>query len=137
MQGPILVSLSSFMVYALLGKQMSAAMAFPALALFNLLRQPLMMLPNYINSVINAKVSIGRLQTYLQVGGVHLNLAECSVFLGSIMSFQEQNLKWPRNVGPLSCSLLPSEPEALYRLLVCCQAAVHLTRPHELAEACY
>ena len=63
----MLVSLSSFMVYALLGKQMSAAMAFPALALFNLLRQPLMMLPNYINSVINARVSIARLQTYLLV----------------------------------------------------------------------
>ena len=75
MQGPVLVSLSSFMVYALLGKPMNAAMAFPALALFNLLRQPLMMLPNYINSVINARVSIARLQAYLQVRSLCLLLA--------------------------------------------------------------
>lgn len=38
--GPILVSLASFTCYTALGYPLTAAVAFPALALFNLLRFP-------------------------------------------------------------------------------------------------
>jgi len=39
--GPVLVSLAAFGVYAAQGKPLTAAVAFPALALFNLLRFPM------------------------------------------------------------------------------------------------
>lgn len=68
MQGPILVSLASFTAFTLLGYEMTADLAFPALALFNMLRQPLQMLPNYLNGVLNALVSLKRMQGLLQVG---------------------------------------------------------------------
>lgn len=42
----------------------AASVAFPSLALFNLLRFPVMMLPMIINQVINAKVSGARLQKF-------------------------------------------------------------------------
>lgn len=65
LQGPILVSLASFTTFAALGFQLTAAVAFPALALFNLLRFPIMQLPNQITNVINAGVGLGRLQAFL------------------------------------------------------------------------
>lgn len=39
-------------------------MAFPALALFNLLRFPIMMLPMIVNQCVNAHVSLKRLQDF-------------------------------------------------------------------------
>jgi hypothetical protein len=43
--GPILISLAAFMTYSSLGHPLTAAVAFPALSLFNLLRFPLFVLP--------------------------------------------------------------------------------------------
>ena len=51
-QGPMFISLAAFTVYGSLGYQLTAATAFPALSLFNLLRFPLMMLPEQILNLI-------------------------------------------------------------------------------------
>ena len=51
-----------------------------------MLRQPLMMLPNYINSVINARVSIARLQAYLQV---RRSFPSDPTFLGGVQGNQQ------------------------------------------------
>ena len=65
--GPILVSLASFGAFTLLGYPLTASVAFPALALFNLLRFPVMMFPNQIMNIIAAKVALDRIQKYMQV----------------------------------------------------------------------
>ena len=62
--GPIIVAAAAFVTYVGIGNQLTAGVAFPALALFNLLRFPIMMLPMILNQAINAKVAIGRLQAY-------------------------------------------------------------------------
>ena len=41
--GPVLVALAAFLTYSLRGGALTAAVAFPALALFNLLRFPIIM----------------------------------------------------------------------------------------------
>ena len=41
--GPILISLASFTIYIVLGHDLTPDVAFPALALFNLLRFPVLM----------------------------------------------------------------------------------------------
>lgn len=46
------ISLAAFTVYGAMGYQLTAAIAFPALSLFNLLRFPLMMLPEQILNLI-------------------------------------------------------------------------------------
>jgi len=63
--GPILVSLASFSAYSLMGYSLTADIAFPALALFNLLRFPILILPMQVQNIINGKVSLKRLQDYL------------------------------------------------------------------------
>ena len=52
LQGPMFISLAAFTVYGALGYQLTAAIAFPAISLFNLLRFPLMMLPEQILNLI-------------------------------------------------------------------------------------
>jgi ABC-type multidrug transport system fused ATPase/permease subunit len=63
---PLLVSLSTFVAFTLAGNQLTAEAAFTSLALFNIIRFPINMLPSVISGLIDSKVSVERLQKYLQ-----------------------------------------------------------------------
>lgn len=60
--GPVFVGLAAFGTYAALGRPLTAAVAFPSLALFNLLRFPIVMIPQQIMNLIAATVGIARIQ---------------------------------------------------------------------------
>lgn len=63
---PILVSFVSFMTYTVFaGKTLDAPTAFTALALFNTLRHPLQTFPDIIVRIMEALVSIGRVEKFL------------------------------------------------------------------------
>uniref|UniRef100_A0A8C5R5H5 Multidrug resistance-associated protein 1 n=1 Tax=Leptobrachium leishanense TaxID=445787 RepID=A0A8C5R5H5_9ANUR len=64
---PFLVALSTFAVYVLIEKNgvLDAEKAFVSLALFNILRFPLNMLPMVISSMVQASVSLKRLRAFL------------------------------------------------------------------------
>ena len=79
---PILVAVGTFTAYALTGHELTPVVAFTSLgnsfiflcsllsltlyiALFNILRFPLNMLPSVISSMVECGVSLGRIQTYL------------------------------------------------------------------------
>eukprot|EP01062_Namystynia_karyoxenos_P065882 TRINITY_DN59931_c0_g1_i1.p1 TRINITY_DN59931_c0_g1~~TRINITY_DN59931_c0_g1_i1.p1 ORF type:complete len:1671 (+),score=589.83 TRINITY_DN59931_c0_g1_i1:104-5116(+) len=64
---PLLVSLSAFGVWVAQGNELDAAKAFTALALFNILRFPLNMLPSTINNIVEASVSFRRIQDFLML----------------------------------------------------------------------
>ena len=64
---PILIAMAAFAVYTAQGYALTPAVAFPALALFNLLRFPIIMLPWYLTEFINGWVALGRMQTFMQV----------------------------------------------------------------------
>ncbi|KAJ8384011.1 hypothetical protein AAFF_G00212550 [Aldrovandia affinis] len=74
---PFLVALSTFGVYVLIDERnvLDAQKAFVSLALFNLLRFPLNMLPMVISSMVEASVSLKRLRVFLS----HEELEEGSV----------------------------------------------------------
>ncbi|GAB9464782.1 Atp-binding protein [Globisporangium polare] len=61
---PSLVTVSSFLTYVLLGNTLDVGTALTSLALFNILRFPLFMLPQVLNSIVEASVSVDRLQSY-------------------------------------------------------------------------
>jgi hypothetical protein len=48
--GPVLVALAAFGVYTAMGASLTAAIAFPALSLFNLLRFPIIMFPSQVGT---------------------------------------------------------------------------------------
>ncbi|KAI0495107.1 hypothetical protein KFK09_025254 [Dendrobium nobile] len=59
---PVVVTVISFGVFSLLGGDLTPAKAFTSLSLFAVLRFPLFMLPNLITQVVNANVSLKRLE---------------------------------------------------------------------------
>ncbi|RAL50240.1 hypothetical protein DM860_007914 [Cuscuta australis] len=62
---PVFVIVVSFWVFTLLGGDLTPARAFTSLSLFAVLRFPLFMLPNIITQVVNANVSLKRLEELL------------------------------------------------------------------------
>ncbi|KAL6768590.1 hypothetical protein ACKKBF_B11340 [Auxenochlorella protothecoides x Auxenochlorella symbiontica] len=67
---PIIITIVAFMTYTLLGHTLSADVAFPAIALFNLLRFPIIMFPRQITDLINCGVALRRIQTFMEAGEV-------------------------------------------------------------------
>ncbi|KAM7258623.1 hypothetical protein ACFE04_014364 [Oxalis oulophora] len=62
---PVVVTIVSFGMFTLLGGDLTPARAFTSLTLFAVLRFPLFMLPNMITQVVNANVSLKRLEELL------------------------------------------------------------------------
>ncbi|KAM9618308.1 ATP-binding cassette sub-family C member 2 isoform 1-T1 [Trichechus inunguis] len=64
---PVLVSVTTFSVYVLVDSSniLDAEKAFTSITLFNILRFPLSMLPMVVSSVLQASVSVERLEKYL------------------------------------------------------------------------
>lgn len=62
---PLLVSIVTFTTYIGTGNELDVATALTSLALFEILRFPLFMLPNVLNNLVEAKVSIDRVQSFL------------------------------------------------------------------------
>lgn len=62
---PTLVTLVTFLTYGGLGHAMNPAVVFPAVSLFNVMRFPMGMLPALIPGLIDAKISLQRMQKML------------------------------------------------------------------------
>jgi ATP-binding cassette, subfamily C (CFTR/MRP), member 1 len=62
---PVFASILTFVVFYLTGGELTADIIFPSLALFNILRLPLMLLPMVIATLTDAHVSVKRIQEFL------------------------------------------------------------------------
>jgi ABC-type multidrug transport system fused ATPase/permease subunit len=62
---PLTISITTFGTYAILGNKLDVASALTALALFEILRFPLFMLPSTINSMVEANVALNRINNFL------------------------------------------------------------------------
>ncbi|ETV95462.1 hypothetical protein H310_10942 [Aphanomyces invadans] len=62
---PSLVAMASFVSYVLLGNALDVSTALTSLALFNVLRFPLFKLPQVVNAIVEASVSVKRLRDFL------------------------------------------------------------------------
>lgn len=63
---PLAVALATFATYVVSGHTLDVATALTSLALFDILRFPLFMLPQVINRIVEAHVSTTRIQSFLQ-----------------------------------------------------------------------
>ncbi|XP_042196879.1 multidrug resistance-associated protein 1 isoform X2 [Callorhinchus milii] len=101
---PFLVALSSFAVYVLVNEHnvLDAQKAFVSLALFNILRFPLNMLPVVISSLVQASVSLKRLRLFLSheeldPGNVNRNDLKGSAYS---ISMKNATLSWSKDDSP-------------------------------------
>ncbi|KAG8933322.1 hypothetical protein FRC02_012140 [Tulasnella sp. 418] len=63
---PVGVSIVSFFAYVYLGNELTISTAFTAIALFNMLRMPLNVIPMFIVQLLQAGVSLDRIETFLK-----------------------------------------------------------------------
>ncbi|XP_051876833.1 multidrug resistance-associated protein 1 isoform X2 [Pristis pectinata] len=101
---PFLVALSTFAVYVLIDEEnvLDAQKAFVSLALFNILRFPLNMLPMVISSLVQAKVSLDRLETFLSHDQLDLDAVNRHFNSGSLNSIIVNNgtFSWSKEDHP-------------------------------------
>lgn len=64
---PIMVAVTTFAVYVLIGNSLTASKAFVALSLFGILRFPLGFFPDVIATCIQARVSVKRIEKFLDL----------------------------------------------------------------------
>ncbi|NXM50901.1 MRP1 protein, partial [Gymnorhina tibicen] len=112
---PFLVALSTFAVYVTIDKNniLDAQKAFVSLALFNILRFPLNMLPMVISSIVEASVSLKRLRVFLS----HEELDPDSIVRGPIKEAEgcivvkNATFSWAKTDPPLLNSINFTVPE--------------------------
>uniref|UniRef100_H3CLC0 ATP-binding cassette, sub-family C (CFTR/MRP), member 10 n=1 Tax=Tetraodon nigroviridis TaxID=99883 RepID=H3CLC0_TETNG len=63
---PVVISITTFVTYVLLGNQLTAAKVFTTLALVGMLIIPLNSFPWVLNSILEAKVSLERIQRFFK-----------------------------------------------------------------------
>ncbi len=62
---PVFVALFTFLAFSLSGRELTASIAFTSVALFNVLRFPLNMLPNVITNLVDSNIALNRIGKYL------------------------------------------------------------------------
>ncbi|XP_019740371.1 multidrug resistance-associated protein 1 isoform X1 [Hippocampus comes] len=101
---PFLVALSTFTVYVLVDDKnvLDAQKAFVSLALFNILRFPLNMLPMVISSMVQASVSLKRLRVFLSHEELQEDSVERKALVGSSnsISIVDGVFSWSRTESP-------------------------------------
>ncbi|XP_041062098.1 multidrug resistance-associated protein 1 isoform X2 [Carcharodon carcharias] len=101
---PFLVALSTFALYVLVDEKnvLDAQKAFVSLALFNILRFPLNMLPMVITSIVQANVSMKRLGTFLSHEELDLDTVDRNLVHSSLNSIIVKNgtFSWSKEDPP-------------------------------------
>lgn len=101
---PFLVALSTFSVYVLIDEHnvLDAQKAFVSLALFNILRFPLNMLPMVISSMVQASVSLKRLRVFLSHEELQEDSVDHKVVAGSphSITIEDGVFSWSRAESP-------------------------------------
>lgn len=85
---PTIIKLLTFATAAVLHQPMTAATAFASVALLNMLIGPLNAFPWVLNGLVEAYVSLKRVQSYLDVGAfslqthfvLHIELFQATIF---------------------------------------------------------
>uniref|UniRef100_A0A8C2AUR3 Multidrug resistance-associated protein 1 n=1 Tax=Cyprinus carpio TaxID=7962 RepID=A0A8C2AUR3_CYPCA len=115
---PFLVALSTFAVYVLVDEHniLDAQKAFVSLALFNILRFPLNMLPMVISSMVQASVSMKRLRVFLS----HEELDEDNVERPAITACEivDGAFSWSKHDSPTLKRINVRVPEGAFVAVV-------------------
>ncbi|XP_070580038.1 multidrug resistance-associated protein 1-like isoform X1 [Ptychodera flava] len=100
---PFLVSLTTFGVYVSVSDKnvLDAEKAFVSLSLFNILRFPLTMLPFLISSIVQAQVSMKRLQKFMKHQELDPNNVTHSNKAGKAISVERGVFSWGQEDEPV------------------------------------
>lgn len=96
---PVLVSVVTFSVYVLVDSNnvLNAEKAFTSITLFNILRFPLTMLPMVISSMLQASVSVDRIEKYLGGDDLDTSAIRRVQNFDQAVQFSEASFTWDRD----------------------------------------
>jgi len=114
---PVIISCSTFTTYVLLGNYLTSAKVFTCLALFTMLITPLNAFPWVLNGIIEAWVSIKRLQKFLNIHEINIDnhytsrlTGDSAVnFDGAIFKRDFNNIDHRFTLGPIDLQLKEGE----------------------------
>ncbi|XP_076974835.1 multidrug resistance-associated protein 1-like isoform X1 [Tamandua tetradactyla] len=100
---PFLVSLATFGVYFLLdeGNILTATKVFTSMSLFNILRLPLFDLPAVISAVVQTKISLGRLEDFLNTEEILPQNIEKNYIGDHAIGFTNASFSWDKTGIPV------------------------------------
>ncbi|KAM9035584.1 multidrug resistance-associated protein 1 isoform X2 [Sarcophilus harrisii] len=117
---PFLVSLATFGVYFLLddGNVLTANKVFTSISLFNILRLPLFDLPMVISSVVQTKISLGRLQDFLHAEELNPENIESHCPRNFAVEFMDASFTWENGQPPILNDLNIKIPEGTLMAII-------------------
>ncbi|XP_077850568.1 ATP binding cassette subfamily C member 13 isoform X1 [Macaca mulatta] len=110
---PFLVSLATLCVYFLLdeGNILTATKVFTSMSLFNILRIPLFELPTVISTVVQTKISLGRLEDFLHTEELLAQNIETNYIGDHAIEFTDASFSWNKTGMPVLKDLNIKIPE--------------------------
>ncbi|KAK2507728.1 hypothetical protein MC885_016012, partial [Smutsia gigantea] len=110
---PFLVSLATFGIYFLLddGNILTATKVFTSVSLFNILRLPLFDLPTVISAVVQARISLGRLNDFLHSEELLPQNIEINYVGDHAVGFTNASFSWDKTGIPVLKDLNIKIPE--------------------------
>ncbi|XP_047732365.1 multidrug resistance-associated protein 1-like isoform X8 [Prionailurus viverrinus] len=110
---PFLVSLATFGIYFLLdeGNFLTATKVFTSMSLFNILKLPLFDLPMVISAVVQTRISLGRLEDFLNTEELLLQNIETNYIGDHAIGFTNASFSWDKTGIPVLKNLNIKIPE--------------------------
>jgi ATP-binding cassette subfamily C (CFTR/MRP) protein 10 len=120
---PILMSVATFTTYILIGNMLSPSKVFTSLALFNMLINPLNSFPWVINGLIQAWVSLKRIQEFLNLENLNWltyysfnELSVISINPGLCIDIRNSQFYWKKSVDSNAGNLDPLPKIVLHQI---------------------
>lgn len=108
---PAFMAMLTYMVYAMMGKSLNSASAFAALNVFNQMRLPLMLYPLVMNSFIDGRLGLDRIEAYLNMPTLAHRDVHTANASTPIVEIANGTFAWGSNVtlANVSLSLHPGD----------------------------
>ena len=113
MSVPIVMPIIMFYTYVRLGNQLDAAKAFTTLSLFALILVPVYLIPQFVQQLLTARISIGRLEGFLDAEEIENYVQASGPLLENnvVIRIRSANLSWNKK-GTAAAFLKEEEEKA-------------------------
>ncbi|KAF9906392.1 hypothetical protein EC991_000722 [Linnemannia zychae] len=98
---PVLAATLTFVAYSLAGNELTPAVVFASLSLFNIMRMPLMILPQIVSALVDANVSIRRIEDLFMAEELE-DLPPVNTNLEYALDISEGNFQWETTLKTLT-----------------------------------
>ncbi|KAF9203578.1 hypothetical protein BGZ49_006268 [Haplosporangium sp. Z 27] len=98
---PVLAATLTFVTYSLTGHELTPAVVFSSLSLFNIMRMPLMIFPQVVSGMVDAIVSVRRIQDMLLAEELE-DLPPLNPDLEYAISVTNGTFQWDTTLKPLT-----------------------------------